>query len=367
MSETPLNQDQNSDKIDLLDLILPLWKARKQILFTSLIFAVMGCTIGFLTPATYTASSTFLPQTTQSISGGGNFGGLAALAGINLGSPNIGGDIPPSMFPKLLSSEPFRQEIIDSKILTGKDSILYKEYLLKQPTPILEVVKEYTLGLPRKLIGGLFFFKDQNRQTLNQLESISTPNVDYALINSILGKINISFNQNEGLISIDVTENNPIVASQVALVTEKVLKNWISDYKIKNAKSQYDYIEKQFQIKEGEFFVIQEKLASFKDRNQNIFSASYLTNLDRLQSEFDLVSSIYSELAKEKAQAAISLNRETPTFMTLDPVKIPQGKTAPRLSQYFIGGVFLGLFVSSLWILMYKPISRFIAFLRISR
>ena len=98
MSETPLNQDQNSDEIDLKDLVIPIWKSRKQILTTAIIFAIIGGIIGFLTPATYTASSTFLPQTSQ-VGGGlsGSLGGLASLAGINLNAPMSGGDIPPSM------------------------------------------------------------------------------------------------------------------------------------------------------------------------------------------------------------------------------------------------------------------------------
>jgi hypothetical protein len=364
MTDKIPSPSSSEDKIDLKDLVIPIWNARKQIFLTTILFTLLGAIIGFLTPPTYTASSTFLPQNAQSGTGGGSLGGLAALAGINLGSPFEGGDIPPSMFPKLLASEPFRQKIIDSKIFIGKDSIYYKDYLKNQPIPILELIKGYTLGLPGKLVGFLSFSKEQNFQVANQAETNKFSYVDYGLINSILGKINISYNQKEGLISIDVVEGDPIVAAEVAMVTEQVLKGWISDYKIKNAKSQYDYIEKQFQIKESEFFAIQGKLASFKDRNQNIFSASNLTNLDRLQSEFDLASSIYSELAKQKAQAAISLNKETPTFMTLDPVKIPQGKTAPRISQYLIGGAFLGLLFSCSWILMHKPISRLLIFFR---
>jgi uncharacterized protein involved in exopolysaccharide biosynthesis len=55
----------SEDEIDLRDIILPIWKARKQILTTAIIFSIIGGIIGFLTPATYTASSTFLPQTAQ--------------------------------------------------------------------------------------------------------------------------------------------------------------------------------------------------------------------------------------------------------------------------------------------------------------
>ena len=97
MSETPLNQDQSSDEIDLKDIIRPIWNARKQILTIAFIFAILGGIIGFLTPETYTASSTFLPQTSQAGGGlSGSLGGLASLAGINLSTgAGGGGEIPP--------------------------------------------------------------------------------------------------------------------------------------------------------------------------------------------------------------------------------------------------------------------------------
>ena len=118
MSETPLKQDQNSDEIDLKDLILPIWAARKQILIIASICGIFGGIIGFLTPATYTATSTFLPQTSQAGGGlSGSLGGLASLAGINLSTgAGGGGEIPPSMYATVLGSQPFKKRILDAKL-----------------------------------------------------------------------------------------------------------------------------------------------------------------------------------------------------------------------------------------------------------
>ena len=343
MSETPLNQDQNSDEIDLKDLIIPLWKARKQILTIATICGILGGIVGFLTPATYTASSTFLPQTAQAGGGlSGSLGGLASLAGINLNAPMSGGDIPPSMYATVLASEPFRKRILDAKIVVNGDSVTYRNYLENQPSSALGTIQEYTIGLPVKLIMALSSSEEtKNEGTETGLQPLSDE--EYALHNALSGKINISSDNKEGLVFLTVVEENAIIAAQVAKISEHLLQDWIRENKIKNAKAQYDFIEKQFEAKQKEFFSIQDQLAGYMDRNQNVLSATYLTRLERLQAEFDLVNTVYSELAKQKEQAAIQLSKDTPTFSVLDPVKVPKVKTGPKKSIYILGFFFCGI------------------------
>lgn len=361
MSETPLKQDQNSDEIDLRDIILPLWKARKQILTTAIVFAIIGGIIGFLTPATYTASSTFLPQTSQ-VGGGlsGSLGGLASLAGINLGTgAGVGGDIPTSMYATVLATEPFRKRILDAKIWVNGDSVTYRTYLDNQPTSALGTIQEYTIGLPGKLIGALSKSQEGKGESVGSgLQPLS--DAEYALHNTLAGKISITNDKKEGVVSLTVVEGDPLIAAQVAKVTEEVLQDWIIEHKVKNAKAQYDFIEKQFNAKQQEFFSIQDQLAGYMDRNQNVLSATYLTRLERLQAEFDLVNTVYSELAKQKEQAAIQLSKDTPTFSVLDPVKVPKEKTGPKKSIYVIGAFLIGLILVAGCFLAKKPFLEFI-------
>uniref|UniRef100_UPI00404889B9 Wzz/FepE/Etk N-terminal domain-containing protein n=1 Tax=Algoriphagus sp. TaxID=1872435 RepID=UPI00404889B9 len=354
---TPSNSE---DEIDLRDLIIPLWKARKQILTTALVFAMLGGIIGFLTPATYTASSTFLPQTSQAGGGlSGSLGGLASLAGINLNAPTAGGDIPPSMYATVLASEPFRKRILDAKFWVNGDSVTYRNYLENQPSSALGTIQEYTIGLPGKLIGALSSSEEaKGGPDDSGLQPLSDQ--EFKLHNALAGKITIANNKKEGVVTLSIVERDPLIAAQVAKVTEEVLQDWIIEHKVKNAKAQYDFIEKQFETKQKEFFSIQDQLAGYMDRNQNVLSASYLTRLERLQAEFDLVNTVYSELGKQKEQAAIQLSKDTPTFSILDPVKVPKEKTGPRKSIYVFGAFVIGFIFSAGWFLVRKPVQEFL-------
>lgn len=351
---TPSNSE---DEIDLRDLILPLWKARKQIITIATLCGILGGIIGFLTPATYTASSTFLPQTSQSGGGlSGSLGGLASLAGINLNAPMSGGDIPPSMYATVLASEPFRKRILNAMISVSGDSLSYRDYLLNQPKSLVGAFLEYTLGLPGKIAGSEK--EETTPPSSGELQALSDE--ENELHEALAGRISIENNKKEGVVSLTVIEGDPLIAAQVAKVTEEVLQDWIIEHKIKNTKAQYKFIAKQFEAKQKEFFSIQDQLAGYMDRNQNVLSATYLTRLERLQAEFDLVNTVYSELAKQKEQAAIQLSKDTPTFSVLDPVKVPKKKTGPKKSIFVLGAFFMGLIFSSSWFLARKPVQEFI-------
>jgi len=357
MSETPLNQDQNSDEIDLKDLILPIWIARKQIFIIATICGILGGLVGFLTPPTYTATSTFLPQTSQAGGGlAGSLGGLASLAGINLNTgAGVGGDIPPSMYATVLASEPFQKRILDAKIWINGDSLTYRKYLMNQPKSVVGTVLKYTIGLPSKITSN--GNEEAALPNSGKLEALSDE--ENELHKALAGKITIANDKKEGVVYLTVVEGDPLIAAQVAKVAEEVLQDWIIEHKAKNAKAQYDFIEKQFEAKQKEFFSIQEQLAGYMDRNQNILSASYLTRLERLQAEFDLINTVYSELAKQKEQAAIQLSKDTPTFSLLNPVKVPKEKTGPKNSIYVLGTFLAGLISSAGWFLVRKPVLDF--------
>ena len=335
MSETPLNQDQNSDEIDLRDIILPIWKSRKQILTIAFIFAIFGGIIGFLTPATYTASSTFLPQTSQNEGIGSGLGGLASLAGVNLNSNIPGGDISPSLYSTVISSDPFKESLLNSKIYFNSDSLSYKEYLLiNKNKSFLEILKS-----------GIF-------------------TSDVNLFNSVSSKISISIENNEGFVKLSITENNPIVAFQVTSNTQKLLQNWIVDYKIKNSKEHYKFVEEQYLEKEKEFFAVQNDLSFYMDANQNVNSSKNLIRLNRLQSKFDLINAIYLDLARQKEQASLQLNKSTPVFNILITDSLPAEKNVPSTTIYFKIFSLFGFFSSIIWILIKNPVKRTLLFLK---
>ena len=86
-----------------------------------------------------------------------------------------------------------------------------------------------------------------------------------------------------------------------------MLQEYITKFKIKKAKAQFEFIQERYQEKKNEFEKAQANLAEFRDRNKNVTSAIALTQEDRLQSDYQLIFNVYSELAKQLEQAQIKV------------------------------------------------------------
>ena len=140
-------QNNLEDEIDLIKLLRKIWKSKLKIVKWTIYFSLIGLLISIISPKKFTASSTFIPQTSESNTGT-NISGLASLAGINISSSSTGGEIPPSLYPQILNSVPVKRLILNSIIPSDSIELSYSDYLLNKPLPIINLIKKYTIGLP---------------------------------------------------------------------------------------------------------------------------------------------------------------------------------------------------------------------------
>ncbi len=89
-SNTPYHSSGNDDEIDLAELWSAIWSDKKLIIAVTFLFAVSSVIFAINQPNIYRASTLLAPASEQGGAGGlakmaGQFGGLASLAGINLG------------------------------------------------------------------------------------------------------------------------------------------------------------------------------------------------------------------------------------------------------------------------------------------
>jgi uncharacterized protein involved in exopolysaccharide biosynthesis len=86
----------------LVALLGSLYQSRKLIVLSTLAFMFLGLLVALLSPVTYKAETTFVPQTSEKGGVSSSLSGLAALAGVNLGGVDSANQIPPSLYPKII-------------------------------------------------------------------------------------------------------------------------------------------------------------------------------------------------------------------------------------------------------------------------
>ena len=170
--------------------------------------------------------------------------------------------------------------------------------------------------------------------------------------------INIEISGNLGDIQISASLVEPFASAQLANNVMKLLQKYVVDFKIKKADNEYKFLSERFENQEKEFQQVKAKLANFRDRNKNIISAVVQSRMDELQTEYNFSFGLYSELAKQVENARFQVAKDTPVFTILEPVTIPREKSKPQALLVIVSFVFLGIILSSAYILYKKYIKK---------
>jgi uncharacterized protein involved in exopolysaccharide biosynthesis len=327
-----------------------VWESRRKIISITLLFMFIGIFIAIFTPKKYTASTVFVPQTSDVSKVGGSLGGLAALAGVNLGGMNNGeSEISPTLYPQILSSFPFQKELLKTPLtIEGiKEKVTYEKYYLEIHKPgVLTTIKKYTIGLPELILSSFKQKKEttsSNDSTNSESQVFTITSEEKELIENLLSEISLNVNKKDGYISISSTMTEPKAAAELVLKTQELLQKYIIDFKVNKSKDKLNFIQERYLEKEKEFKDIQSKLTSYQDRNQFSNSSRAKKRLTQYQTEYDLVFDVYSELAKQFEAQQIQVKEDTPVFTILKPVVIPIEKSGPKRLIIIISWTFLGL------------------------
>lgn len=355
-----MNKEQGSQKglaeveIDLISLTKKIWKSRKLILKITVLFFITGLIVAFLSRQEFTSSSTFVPQT-DTAGSSGNLGGLASLAGINLGGMMGSSEIPPSLYPKIINSVKFKRTLLQVPITIEEQNITttYQDYYEDIYVPgVLSSLRKYTIGLPGIILNpepdsANLSPADKNEDN-SSLIRISKEEVKHF---ERLGKqLQIISDDKEGTVELRFNMPEPLMAAQMAKAAEETLQREVIAYKIQNAREQLKYTEEQFEEKRTSFLQKQKELAKFRDRNQHISSAVAMNKLQSLEAEYNFAFNIYTEIAKQLEQTKLQVSKDTPVFSIINPVSVPIEKSAPNRVLIVIIFTTLGIIAALGWI-----------------
>lgn len=351
MTQQNSNNSQFSKEEDVIDFIAlakKIWKGRKIVIRTMLIFMAIGLFVAVFSEKEYTASTTFVPQTSNS-KVGGSLGGLAAMAGINLGGISNGSDIGPILYQQIMNSTPFKKELLKTSLTISaqKDKVSFANYYTEIYSPSLfGYFKKYIIGLPGIIIGTI---KSQSNEivlsefdTVNNVVRISQE--EYPLFKILNSLISLDFNEDDGYVNIKVKMPEALASAELAQRAQTLLQEYIINFKIQKSKEQLNFIKERYVEVEGKFKSIQKKLAVNNDRNQFVTKAIAKTSTQILQDEYDLIYGVYLELSKQLETQYIQVTEDTPIFTVLEPVVVPLEKSKPKrfiilISWTFIGGL----------------------------
>ncbi len=320
---------ENTDEIDLVEILKTVWNGKRQIIIISFIFSIIGVAVALISPVVYSSSTTFITSSSEPNTGSG-LSGVASLVGINIGGASSGSEIPASMYPQIGQSIDFKRALLKSNIDDNNqiklEAFLTEHYKIKESLTSVNKNKSFVSKSEDKL---------------------------FKILNGI---ISISVNQKDGFITISANMPESEFAANTCINAREILQKIVINNKIKSAKQKLEFSENQLSSKRVEFEQIQNKLSYFNDSNLNIVTSSFINERDKLEADFQIINAVMIELSKQVEQRKLQVNEDTPVFSVIKEAIMPVKKTSPVRTRLVLIYGLIGLVTSSLYVIIKKPL-----------
>jgi uncharacterized protein involved in exopolysaccharide biosynthesis len=304
-------QNYADDEIDLKELWLAIWSRKYQVALITFVVMVIALFYAISAKNYYKAQVTLAPA--QSEGGGGGlaakFGGLASLAGVNLGGGG-GGDTQTAI--AIMQSRQFGENFITENnlkpILFPDNWDKEKQSWIVEEPGILASIKSSVLSAPKE--GDA---KAYQREVLAEGE----PSL-WNAYKAFSGILFVSIDKDSGLVTVSVEFTDPVLAAEW---TTKIV-------------TQINALMKAQNIAEAEK------------------SNAYLEQQLRQTSISDVKQSIYQLMESNIKTLTLANISDNVVFKTIDPAVVPEEKSKPKRALIMAVAMVLGLMLGVFWALV---------------
>lgn len=347
-------KQQEAIEIDLIALFRKLFKHQKKIYKASGIGAIIGILIGFSLPKAYEVNVSLSPE--SGINAASGLSGIASMFGLGNSSTGFGEDaLTFNMFPEIVKTNPFALEMLQIPIQTQKeDSIILYDYLDTERKPWWN----YVMGAPGMLIGKIksLFKKEEQKDSIKTIDPFRLTPEQNGRIGMLKKVLEVETDKKTNMTKVTVSLQDPLAAAIVADSAVHKLQEYITDYRTRKAKQDYDFQLSLCEQYRKEYFEAQQEYAKFADANRNVILQTVTSEKERLQKNLTLAEQIYSQSMGQLQVLRGKLQEAKPVFAVVEPATVPLAPASPKKLMIIVVFAFLAFIFESAWILLGRDI-----------
>lgn len=347
------NKQQEISEIDLVTLFHKLIRKRKSLYKAIGAGIIAGAIIGFSLPKTYQVDVSLSPESGVSATSG--LSGIASMFGLRNASAGFGEDaLTFNMFPEIVKTNPFVLEMLQIPIQTQKgDCVILYDYLDTEKKPWWS----HIMGAPGILIGGIkSFFKEEQKDSIKAIDSFRLTPEQSGRIGMLKKVLEVETDKKSNMTKVTVSLQDPLAAAIVADSAVHKLQEYITDYRTRKAKQDYDFQLSLCEQYKKEYFEAQQEYAKFADANRNVILQTVTSEKERLQKNLTLAEQIYSLSMGQLQVLRRKVQEAKPVFAVVEPATVPLVPASPKKMLIIIAFAFLAFVFESAWILFGKDI-----------
>ena len=338
-------QQQKRGSIDFMHLSQLVWKHRKLFYKVLPVALIVACIYALSLPKSYHCEVMLAPELSTSRTSN-SLSTLARQFGMKLGNSNTLGNaseaLLPNLYPDMMISVDFLTSLFDIPVC-AEDSVVpkrYYDYLLNdQKLPWWSAAIRGTVGA----VANLLFKKDSTDQ-IKEVDPFKLTKQQTRICKIIAKKVSCDVDQKTLVITIDVTDQDPVICATVADSVKARLQEFITDYRTNKARVDYEYNKKLCEEAKVRYDKARQRYAEFADANHDIVLQSVRTKLMDLENDMQLQFSAYQTYVAQLQNAEAQVQQETPAFMTLQRATVPVKPFKPKKKRIALVVLFLAFF-----------------------
>lgn len=322
-----------------------------------LIGGVVSAILIVAVPRYYVCEVALAPEFGNAASAG-SLASLAGSFGINV-SAGAGDDaISPSLYPDLMQSKDFLVSLFPVKITTQDSTIHtdYYNYLTKyQKKPWWQCATKWLTRSIKNL-----FVKPKPHQNTDykHLNPFDLSEEDYNLAEGISNRINCSVDRRNYVITIRITDQDPLVSACIADTVRARLQEFIVNYRTSKARVDVAYYEKLLSEAKRDYQKATQAYSNYADSHRDMILQSYISERDQLESDMQNAFTIYTAMNQQLQSAKAKVQENTPAFTTLKCASVPVKPAGPKRVVFVFAMMLMVFLATSFWIVKGRNIKR---------
>lgn len=308
---------------------------------------VVSAIIMLSIPNYYKCTVMLAPELSGSTKSSGGLASLASSFGVNINGSGNGVDaIMPALYPDLMNSVAFQTSLFPITVEKSADSthtrMTYYDYLLnEQKYPWWSAGRKAVVGWIKSL-----FAEEEKTDGLNPFKLTKK---QFQVVKAMEKKVVCDVDQKTNVISIEVTDQDPLVAATMADSVQKHLQEFITDYRTRKARVDLEYNQKLYKETKARYEKARQLYAEYTDANQDIILQTVRQKQTDLENEMQLKYNAYTQIAAQLQLSEAKVQQETPAFTTLQPATVPVEKAGPSRVKMCLIFLFLAFFGTTIY------------------
>ena len=354
--ENKMIEEMDESSIDFGKLFKDLLKHKTLYYKVLPITFVLAAFYALSLPNYYSCTVKLSPELSGGSSSKSSLASLASSFGVNLGAAmgNSTEALFPTLYPDLMNSVDFKTALFEVPVTIEGDeekgeksrTMSYYDYLENEQK---KTWWSESVGGTIKFIVGLF--KDEDDEKGAKVDPFRLTKEQSKIVETIDKKVVCDVDKKTMVITINVTDQDPVICAKMADSVKTRLQKFITDYRTSKARVDLEYNKKLYGETKARYEEARIRYARFSDSNRDVRSLSSQTKQAELQNEMQMQQTIYQQVVAQLQQAEMKVQEETPAFTTLQSATVPVKKAGPKRAQMCLIFLFLAFLATTAWIL----------------